>query len=321
MKSRLALYISGLVICSLVMTACGATASPSPAPMPPTGNGQGIPVPSAAPIETSTGLATPSPVPTSTFTPTITPTATQDTRPLARNWSAWPIVPTPSARAIEIYRRGILMGVTPNTYSVVGDCQSKPDVFLGIYATNRYYLGKADQYLQETINVFHDSFQHDSAAVRDGLSAPSALDPLWADTSRCKTIESPLACEMRLYKPMIVFVNLGTNWKAGASADAYEAYLRKIVDMIIAGGALPILTNKSDNVEGDHSLNLATAKVAYDYDVPLMNFWLAADRLPNHGLEATRDNIYLTPEGWDVRNYTALQTLDSVWRALKAVTP
>ncbi len=211
------------------------------------------------------------------------------------------------------------MGVTANTYSVVGDCQSKPDVFLGIYATNRYFLGKADQDLQETINTFHDSFQHDSAAVRDGLSAPSALDPLWADTNRCKSSESPLACELRLYKPMIVFVNLGTNWKAGASADVYEAYLRKIVDMIIASGALPILTNKADNVEGDHSLNLATAKVAYDYDIPLMNFWLAADSLPNHGLDPTRDNIYLTPEGWDVRNYTALRTLDSVWRALKAV--
>ena len=213
------------------------------------------------------------------------------------------------------------MGVTANTFSVVGDCQSTPDVFLGIYATNRYYLGKADQYLQETINVFHDSFQHDSAAVRDGLSAPSALDPLWADPSRCKSNESPLACELRLSRPMIVFVNLGTNWKAGASADAYEGYLRKIVDMIIASGGLPILTNKSDNVEGDHSINLATAKVAYDYDIPLMNFWLAADRLPNHGLDPNRDNIYLTPEGWDVRNYVALQTLDSVWRTLKAVTP
>jgi hypothetical protein len=230
-------------------------------------------------------------------------------------------VPAASARAVEIYRKGIQMGVTANSYSVVGDCQSKPDVFLGIYATDRYYLGKADQSLQETINAFHDSFQHDSAAVRDGLSAPSALDPLWADTSRCKSTESPLACELRLYKPMIVFVNLGTNWKAGASADAYEGYLRKIVDTIIASGALPILTNKSDNVEGDHSLNLATAKVAYDYDIPLMNFWLAADSLPDHGLDAARDNIYLTPEGWDVRNYTALRTLDSVWRTLKAATP
>jgi hypothetical protein len=91
--------------------------------------------------------------------------------------------------------------------------------------------------------------------------------------------------------------------------------------MIIANGALPILINKADNVEGDHSLNLATAKVVYDYDIPLMNFWLAADRLPNHGLDPDRENIYLTPDGWDVRNYIALQTLDSVWRSLTSSNP
>ena len=315
MKSRLALYISGLVMGGLLLSACGAAGSPSLTPT------KGIPDPTTARSETPTELATPKPVPTATNTPTIASTPTPDTRLLARNWSNWPIVPTASARAIEIYRKGIQMGVTTNTYSVVGDCQSKPDVFMGIFATNRYYLGKADHYLQETIDAFHDSFLHDSASVRDGLSAPSALDPLWADASRCKANESPEACELRLTKPMIVFVNLGTNWKAGASADAYEAYLRKIVDMIIASGALPILTNKSDNVEGDHSINLATAKVAYDYDIPLMNFWLAANNLPDHGLDATRDNIYLTPEGWDVRNYEALRTLDSVWRTLKAATP
>jgi hypothetical protein len=270
-------------------------------------------LPTDAPLPTST--------PTPVFTPTITLTPTPDTRPLPRNWASWPKVPTASARAVEIYLKGLQMGVASHIYSVVGDCQSMPEVFMGIYGTDRNPIGANSPDLLETINLFHDSFNHDSAAVRDGLSAPSALDPLWADAKRCNSTESPVACELRLYKPTIVFVNLGTNWKAGASADAYEAYLRKVVDIIIANGSVPILTNKADNVEGDHSLNLATAKVAYDYDIPLMNFWLAADRLPNHGLDANRDNIYLTPEGWDVRNYTALQTLDSVWRTLQAAIP
>jgi len=189
---------------------------------------------------------------------------------------------------------------------------------MGIYGTDRNPIGSNSPDLLETIALFLDSFNHDSASVRDGLSAPSALDPLWADPKRCDSTESPVACELRLYKPTIVFVNLGTNWKAGASADAYEGYLRKIVDLIIANGSVPILTNKADNVDGDHSLNLATAKVAYDYDIPLMNFWLASDPLPNHGLDSARDNIYLTPAGWDVRNNVALRTLDSVWRSLQA---
>ena len=72
------------------------------------------------------------------------------------------------------------------------------------------------------------------------LSAPSALDPLWNDPARCDLTESPLACELRLYKPMIVFVNLGTNWRADASVDVYEKYLRQIVDEIIAAGSVPI---------------------------------------------------------------------------------
>jgi hypothetical protein len=70
-------------------------------------------------------------------------------------------------------------------------------------------------------------------------------------------------------------------------------------------------------VELDHSINAATARVAYDYDIPLWNFWSAANNLPNHGLDADRENVYLTPDGWDVRNYTGLKTLDAVRRALQ----
>ena len=255
------------------------------------------------------------------YSPTITLTPTQDTRPLPRAWGTWPIIPTASAHTIDIYLKGLKMGLAAHTFSAVGDCQSMPDVFMGIFGTERNPIGADSPDLLETIALFHDSFNHDSVAVRDGLSAPSALDPLWADTKRCNSTESPVACELRLYKPTIVFVNLGTNWKAGASADAYEGYLRKIVDLIIANGSVPILTNKADNVEGDHSLNLATARVAYDDDIPLINFWLASDSLPNHGLDPNRNDIYLTPAAWDVRNNVALRTLDSVWRALKAATP
>jgi len=123
---------------------------------------------------------------------------------------------------------------------------------------------------------------------------------------------------LRVRKPSIVFVNLGTNWKPGASAERYGEYLREIVSEIIASGAVPILSTKADNVEGDHSINRVTAEVAYEYEIPLWNFWLAADSLPNHGLDSERDNIYLTPLGWDRRNYTALQALDAVWRAIES---
>jgi hypothetical protein len=215
------------------------------------------------------------------------------------------------------------MGNDPHVFSTVGDCQSAPNVFLGIYESDRSPLGPAEgaasaegPNLQQTVRYYAGSFSRQSLAVRDGLSAPSALSPLWSDQASCQPDENPVQCELRLRKPSVMFVNLGTNWKAGASADRYEAYLRQIVDLMIAHGTLPILSTKADNVEGDHSLNLATAKVAHDYDIPLWNFWLAADSLPNHGLDPARDNVYLTPQGWDRRSFTALQVLDVVWRAL-----
>ncbi len=286
----------------------------------------GLPV-EAATVATPTAIPpseTPTPIPihspTASLTPSITPTPTPDTRPLPKDWAFWPEIPTASPRTIDIYLQGIKKGVTPRTFSIIGDCQSESNVFLGIYATDHYILDPKYQYLQETIGDFHSSFSHQSVAVRDGMSAPSALDPLWANTSLCKSNESPTACELRLYNPMIVFINLGTNWRPGASSDVYKGYLRQIVDLVIANGSVPILINKADNVEGDNSINLVTAQVAYEEDIPLMNFWLSADQLPDRGLDPARNNIYLTPEGWDLRSSNALRTLDAIWRALKAVS-
>ena len=305
------------ILWMISMTCLLASAGCSSATMP---NTQAVTItlsPSSTPLPASaTTTATVTVTPFLTPTPTITPTATPDTRLKPRDWAAWPVVPQVSMRAKEIYLQGVKLGITPRTFSVVGDCQSEPEVFLGIYATDRYYLSSDYQYLQETINYFQSSFSHKSVLVRDGLSAPSALSPLWADPQVCRSDENPVQCELRLYKPMIVFINLGTVWREGASADKYEEYLRQIVELVIASGAVPILSTKADNVEGDHSINLATARVAYDYDIPLWNFWTAADHLPNHDLDPKRNDIYLTPDAWDVRNFVAIKTLDAIWREL-----
>ncbi len=186
---------------------------------------------------------------------------------------------------------------------------------MGIFESYRSPLRPTDTSLLQTVQFYAGSFSRQSLAVRDGLSAPSALTPLWSDRTMCGANENPVQCELRVRKPSIMFVNLGTNWKAGASAAPYEADLRRIVDLLIAHGTLPILSTKADNVEGDHSLNLATAKVAHDYDIPLWNFWLASNNLPNHGLNPS-DNLHLAPVAWGPRSYTGLQVLDALWRVL-----
>lgn len=312
-------------VMSLVLSACVPAGLPVPtaapaAESPPSSASQGQPAPVMRQVPEAT-LTSEADEPRRTATATavsiVAATPTPDRRPLPREWASWPVVPTVSAKAIEIYREGILQGNRPNVFSTIGDCQSEPPVFLGIYATDRYRLPQNYQHLQQTIDYFHDSFSHPSQAVKNGLSAPSALSPLWADQKICQDNESPVACELRLRRPSIVFINLGTNWKPEASAERYAGYLRQVVELVIANGSLPILSTKADNVEGDHSINRATAQVAYDYDIPLWNFWRAADDLPNHGLDADRENVYLTPLGWDRRNFTALLVLDAVWQAVK----
>jgi|GEM_PF-338844 len=270
----------------------------------------------AATHASSTPAATPTPkaTPLPTSTPGPTSTATPDTRPDPRAWISWPAVPTVSARALEIYRKGIANGTDPHSFSTIGDCQSEPNVFLGIYDTNRYILGKDDQFLKETVDFYQKVFGRQSLAVRDGLSAPSALSPKWANADQCEANENPVQCDLRVHKPAVMFINLGTNWRADASTEAYEKYLRQIVDLLITNGTLPVLSTKADNVEGGNRINEATARVAHDYDVPLWNFWATAQYLPNHGLDKTRQDVYLTVEAWDARSYTALKVLDTLRR-------
>ncbi|MDR3573408.1 MAG: SGNH/GDSL hydrolase family protein [Anaerolineaceae bacterium] len=318
------LVFAGLAACSpapSAATTLPSSSTPASAVMAtPLAPSSAIPSPSSAPsaevVASATAPSSPSASPQPTLAPTLVGTATPDTRPDPKYWSSWPVIPTISAAAQAIYQHGIALGNNPHVFSAIGDCQSAPNVFMGSFETEQSVLGPNDVALKQTVLYFAGSFSRKSLAVHDGLSPASALSPLWADRTACGSDESPVACELRVRKPSIMFINLGTNWKAGASAAPYEAYLRQIVDLLIAHGTLPVLSTKADNVEGDRSLDLATAKVAHDYDIPLWNFWLASNGLPNHGLDASRDNVYLAPLAWGPRNYTALQVLDKIWRTV-----
>jgi hypothetical protein len=108
----------------------------------------------------------------------------------------------------------------------------------------------------------------------------------------------------------------------GRTAKNYEQYLRDVVDYALAQNVIPILMTKADNVEGGHRINQATAQVAYDYDIPLINWWRAAQSLPGDGLDRERgassvpQYFYITTEAWSARSYAALETLDGMLRSL-----
>ncbi|HEX7974492.1 MAG TPA: SGNH/GDSL hydrolase family protein [Anaerolineales bacterium] len=305
------------ILACLLLAACATSAPAATAAALPATSAPASPPSIEPPNQPATNQLTSPQPPNLPSTQPANLTPTPDTRLDPSRWQSWPVVPTLSAAARQIYQNGLALGSDPHRFSTVGDCQSAPNVFLGIYATDRYWLGKDYGFLQEVIDFYQGSFDHTSASVRDGLSAPSALTPMWADRKVCDPAEDPVSCELRLYHPALVFVNLGTNWRAGASAEAYGGYLRRIVERLIAGGALPILSTKADNVEGDNSLNRMTAQIAHDYDIPLWNLWLAVQDLPHHGLDPERKDVYLSTEAWDRRNFTALQTLDALWREVK----
>jgi hypothetical protein len=264
--------------------------------------------------------------PTAIIAPTLAsnPTAVPNNHLPPEQWQKWPVIPTATVRAIEIYKAGLAMGNNPHAFSKIGDCQNIKAAFLGFFdLPDRYNLGPDYQYLQETIDNFAGYFNTDGQAVKGGFNAATVLSPLWANPAICQPGENPLECELRVTKPSIVFISFEVWWE-GRTPENYEKYMRQVIETVIAHGSVPILATKADNVEGNQSINLTTARLAYEFDLPLWNFWLAVQSLPNHGMDAVRnDGFHISTDGWNERSFTGLQALDSVWQGVRdaALTP
>jgi hypothetical protein len=236
-----------------------------------------------------------------------------------------PVIPAVSERAREIYRAGLELGNDPHVFAKVGDCQNVPSMFMSIFEYDNYYtLGDENAHLSETIEWFSGSFSRESEAVRRGFNAASVVSPVWADPEACDPGETPLDCELRILHPSIAIVSLET-WWAG-KPENYERYVRQILERLIEQGTLPILATKADNLEGDHRINQILAGLAFEYDIPLWNFWRAIQPLPNHGLMEDGFHLTFSPNqfddpqvmeaAWPWRNLTALQVLTAVWQGV-----
>jgi len=276
-------------------------------------------------------LATLAATPTSTLFPAATtptgpgaPTAaataspTDEVRLPPEKWQEWPVVPSATNRSKQIYQQGLALGSDPHAFSKIGDCQSVTAAFFGIYdQPGAYGLPSGYQQLQATIDWFKGSFGRDSQAVRGGFNVASVLSSLWADPKACKAGETPLDCEFRLHKPSLVLISMETGFE-GRTAAVYEKYMRRIIEYVIARGASPILATKADNFEGDQSINLTTARLAAEYDLPLWNFWRAVQPLADHGMDMLRnDKFHISVEAWNVRSFTGLEALDAVWKGVQ----
>jgi hypothetical protein len=244
--------------------------------------------------------------------------------PLANDaWMQMPVVPTGISDAMRaVYQRGIASGNDPTHFSIIGDCQNVSSYFLSTFdKPGDYSLGAEYAYLQPTIDQYQGSFSRISLAVKGGFNAAAVISPLRADPESCNSNESPLDCELRIWRPSVVFVSMET-WWSEKPAEEYDRYMRKVLDRIIETGAVPIIATKADNLEGDHAINATIVQLAYEYEIPLWNFWAAVQPLPDQGLSDDRfhltfaRNFFDDPKrmlnAWPWRNLTALQTLDIV---------
>lgn len=247
-----------------------------------------------------------------------------------------PVLPAQiSPKMRQIYELGQAMGNDPNAFSKIGDCHTMLPGFLGDFDKHAYDLGPYI-YLQPALDHFSGSFARQSRVVKDGLSASASMAILWNTWQDCEQLETPLDCEYRLHRPSFVIISLGTN--DVDSVSTFETTLRRLIDLTIGNGIVPILATKADNAEGSHQINALITKVAYEYEIPLWNFWLSIQPLPQHGMRSLEHLSYSEyfsttdfskPEylelGFNMRNLSALQVLDMVWRSVtsqpSSITP
>jgi hypothetical protein len=220
-------------------------------------------------------------------------------------------------RARQIYQLGQALGNDPHAFSVFGDCQSEPDVFMGLYETDPALVAKLPPNLQETVAWFAGSFNRPSPTVKGGTTAGALMYTLWhQNKNTCTAYETPIQCEFRLHKPSFVIIHVGTHYES-----RNDIYMRKVLDQVIAAGVLPILATKADDSELNELINAQYAQLAVEYNLPFWNFWAAVRDLPNHGLYTRpylemQGDIYLNDVAADIQRMSALLMLDGVRRAV-----
>ena len=275
--------------------------------------------------------ARPAAPPTSTIQPVITQTISASPAisrlTVCEEWQSWAVIPIVSTTARDLYQRGQASGNNPRAFSKIGDGEISTDWFFSAFDLGEVYYDLGPyQDLRPVIDHFRGSFSRIGMAARRGFNTQKILDPALSDPSQCQEDESPLSCELRLHRPAFAILSLGTNqvWKP----EEFEAGMRQILVVLLSHHVVPILSTKGDNLEGDHRINRTIACLAQEYKVPLWNFWAAIQALPNQGLQPDLEHLTYgithfddenaMQSAWTVRNLTALQALDAVWKAVTA---
>ena len=244
--------------------------------------------------------------------------------------------------ARQIYQHGRELGNRRDVFSKVGDSITASPYFLFPIGWGTYNL-RGYSNLQSVVNFFsaesardnNNSFSNPSLAAYNGITTTGILDPNNAWTQVCQSGETPLECEYRLVRPSIALIMLGTNDVTSLSPDDFRNNLSRIVQITIDRGIIPVLSLIPIRQGYENSIptfNQIIADIAHNADIPLWNFPAALTGLDNNGLgdgihpseppgsssddysAATDFTAQNLRYGYTVRNLTALQVLDAIWR-------
>ena len=297
--------------------------------------------------------------PWSTFTPTPTPALETPTPALAQSSAPQPTPsptpissPTPTsqhpqevngmpfadfiimdegvkAHVREIYSNGLELGRDPHAFSKLGDSLIANSHFLRVFDLMEPKLGTYDlgdyDYLQDTIDYYAGSFDRLGAAVRPGLNTIMVFDPKWVENEDCLPGENMMECEIRLHNPSVMIVQLGTNDRASSLEVKYDEIVRYLIEQ----GIVPILYTKADRGGGPNNQNNEIIRaIAQKYQVPLIDFDILAETLPDRGLKSDHTHLSVAPRfdysdpatfryGDAVHNLAALIMLDAVRKTIE----
>lgn len=240
--------------------------------------------------------------------------------------------------ARNIYVKGQQLGNRRNIFTTVGDSITNTPNFLHHFAfgynlRDYGYLLPALQFFSADTARNSNSFDNDSRASRAYWTTFDVLNPELRDAAICLPDETPIECEYRVVRPAISLILIGTNdIRDGTPAATYEANLRRIIEISINMGVIPVVSTLPPRIDTNDQVaayNQVIRRLSQSYDIPLWDFWGALQSLPNQGISedgvhpsipsgAPAATVDFTAEnlqyGTTLRNLMALQILDELWR-------
>ncbi len=240
----------------------------------------------------------------------------------------------------QIFADGQARGNRADVFAKVGDSITVSILSLNPLGVGLYDLGEYG-YLQGVIDFYakaetrdgNNSFTDVSLAARIGWTTYGVLDPRESDPSICLSGEPPLLCEYRVTAPSVALIMFGTNDVGVIPAEDYRVNLRRIVRLTEGHGIIPILSTippRDGFGARVQEFNQIVIDTAAEYAIPMVDYGGAMLALGDGGLDLDGVHPSVPPKGYEgaadfrsnnlyygyvVRNLTALQILDAVWRS------